>query len=102
MSDLINATQVCALVDISIYTLNSWYKFKDVHPDSEYAKLLPEFIRMDNSNVRLWHQKDVYALIEFKTKIPRGRNGVLGDVTQRFVRERKKKNAKKKPKQIKI
>lgn len=98
MSDFINATQVCALVDISIYTLNMWYKFKELNPENEYAKMLPEFIRPDNSNLRLWQRNDVYALIEFKTKIPHGRNGVLGDVTQKYVRgKRSKSNAKKKP-----
>lgn len=95
MADLINATQVCALCDISIYTLNAWYRFKQKEPDNEYAKILPEFIKEQGATTRWWDIKDVDKLLTFKKSIPHGRNGVLGNVTQVYTRkERNKKNAK--------
>ena len=96
MAELLNSAQVCALVDISIYTLDKWYKFRELYPDNEYAKLLPPVTKQGRS--RYWERNDVYKLIEFKAAIPHGRNGILGDVTQVWVREQKevKKHAKKK------
>lgn len=97
MAELINATQICALCDISIYTLNNWYRFKQNDPDNQYAKMLPEFTKAPGKTTRLWKTEDVAALLTFKATIPHGRKGILGDVTQIYTRkERNKKNAKSK------
>ena len=94
---LLSATEVCVLLDCSIYSLNNWYTFKRENPDSEYAKMLPEFLNLDagTRRKRFWKESDIGKLLEFKASIPHGRNGVLGSVTQRYVKgvkHGKKKN----------
>lgn len=95
---LLSANEVCVLLDCSIYSLNNWYKFKNENPDNEYAKMLPELVRENGTNgKRMWRHADIGQLIQFKASIPHGRNGVLGSVTQKYVKKAGgKKNGKKK------
>lgn len=86
---LLTATQAAAQAGISIQTLNIWYKFKKDNPDNELAKLLPDFYTLDR-RTRYWKLSDVYKLIEFQTKLPKGRNGVMGDITQKYYRKENK------------
>lgn len=88
---LLSATEVCVLLDCSIYSLNNWYTFKRENPDNEYAKMLPDFINKDEGTrrKRFWRQEDIGDLIAFKANIPHGRNGVLGSVTQKYVKKEK-------------
>lgn len=87
---LLTASEVCYLVGISIYTLNNWYTFKRENPDDEYAKMLPEIYHKSEGNrtKRYWNAEDVGKLIEYRTKIPWGKNGVMGSVTQRYVKKK--------------
>ena len=87
MSDngLLNVQAVAFLVGSSIQTISSWYRWKRLHPDHELAQLLPEYVTMGNRNTRYWKRDDVYKLVEFKNSIPQGRNGIMGDVTQKYV-----------------
>jgi len=78
---------VALLVGVSVRTLNSWYWFKNAHPENEYAKMLPDFTRKTGRGTRYWKSEDIAKLIEFRTKVPHGRNGVLGDITQRYSRK---------------
>lgn len=94
--DLLNANEVCALIGTSIYSLDQWYKFKRLYPDNQYAQILPDIIRLPGSKNRFWNREDIYKLIEFKATIPHGRNGILGDVTQKYVRGKDKKDGTKK------
>jgi len=82
----INVTTVAFLVGVSVQTVTSWYKWKDLHPDHELAKLLPKYIRGER-NARLWDKADIWKLIEFKKSIPQGRNGLMGDVTQKYTKD---------------
>ena len=93
---LLSATEVCVLLDCSIYSLNNWYTFKRENPDSEYAKMLPDFVNTESGErrKRYWKQSDIGKLIEFKATIPHGRNGVLGSVTQKYVKGAKKNGKK--------
>lgn len=86
---LLTANEVCYLVGISIYTLNNWYAFKRAEPDNEYAKLLPEFrTKSTGSRVtRYWTQEDVAKLITFRSSIPWGKGGVMGKITQKYVKK---------------
>ena len=63
----------------------------------EYSKMLPDFERKTGRGTRYWQSDDVAKLIEFRAKVPHGRNGILGDVTQRYTRKKKEelKNGKK-------
>lgn len=82
--------KLAMLVGVSVRTINNWYWFKNANPNNEYAKMLPDYkIDKKNRGSRVWDSDDVEKLIDFKSKIPHGRNGVLGDITQRYERKRK-------------
>lgn len=81
---LLKVEEVALLVGVSVKTINNWYSFKRIEPDSEYSKLLPEFIQKGARQTRYWEKNDIWKLFEFKQKIPKGRNGILGKVTQKY------------------
>ena len=86
--------EVAIILGCSINTINSWYRFKAKEPDNEYAKLLPEFTREGDKErgMRLWKQADIKKFVEFQKARPIGRNGVMGDITQKYVKKGDKKN----------
>lgn len=85
--ELLTGVEVCVLVGISIYTLNNWYKFKKTNPKNKYAKMLPKFVQKTDRQTRYWKREDIPKLITFKTSIPHGVNGVMGDATQKYYRK---------------
>lgn len=85
--ELLTAAEVCVLVGISVYTLNNWYAFKREEPKNEYAKRIPNFIQEDTRTTRYWKREDISKLIAFKESIPKGVNGVMGSITQRYYKE---------------
>lgn len=87
MRTLLRAEEVAIACGVSIQTINNWYKFKRENPDNEYARLLPDFIILGGHNQRFWEKSDINAMLEFKLKMPRGCKGVMGDVTQRYVKK---------------
>lgn len=89
MSDkkLLNATETSMLVGTTVPTLNMWYKWKRLNPGHPMAELLPDYKVIGNKNTSYWTPGDVEKLIEFKNSIPKGRNGILGEVTQRYVKK---------------
>ena len=89
---LLNVSEVSLLIGSSIQTIASWYRWKALHPDNELAKVIPDFTRIGNRRTRYWTQDDVWKLIEFKNSLPQGRNGVMGDVTQKYVKKKGKGN----------
>lgn len=91
-NELLRIEQVALAVDVSIQTINIWYRWKRQNPDSEYAKMLPDFIQNGKRQQRFWNKSDVWRLIEFKNSIPQGRNGILGSVTQKYVKKKETKN----------
>lgn len=84
---LLNVTQVAVLVESSIQTISSWYKWKELHPDHELAKLIPDYTRIGNRRTRYWKETDIWQLKKFKESIVQGRNGMMGDVTQKYVKK---------------
>lgn len=90
--DLLTGAEVCVLVGISIYTLNNWYRFKKTQPKDKYAKMLPKFVQRSDRQTRYWKREDIPKLIEFKTSIPQGVNGVMGKVTQKYYKKAKGDN----------
>lgn len=80
---LLRIEEVALTINSSVQTLNNWYRWKKLHPDSIYAAMLPDYIQVGNKQTRYWNVEDIGKLIEFKTSIPHGRNGVLGEITQR-------------------
>lgn len=86
----LTANEVCYLAGISIYTLNNWYKFKELCPDDELAKRLPE-CEYVGVRKRYWDESDVGKIIEFKASLPRGRGGRMASATQRYTRKYKER-----------
>ena len=84
---MLRAVEVALLLNISVPTLSNWYKFKRENPNDEYARLLPNYEVIGCHNQRFWDKSDVGALVEFKQKMPKGRSGVMGTVTQRYVKK---------------
>lgn len=86
---LLTAMEVSVLVGISSQTLNIWYAYKRQNPNSEFAKMLPNYIQSGSKQTRYWKYEDIYKLVEFKAKLPHGRNGVMGNITQKYCRKEK-------------
>lgn len=89
---LLNAQEVSTLIGCYVGTLSQWYKWAKLHPEHELAQLLPKYQQESPYQKRLWKQSDVYHLIEFRQKLPNGRGGVMGDVTQQYKRKNKKES----------
>ena len=87
---LLNVTEVAVMVGSSIQTITSWYRWKDLNPDHELTKFLPDYTRIGNKRTRYWKKEDVALLTEFKNHIVQGRNGIMGEVTQKYCRKASK------------
>lgn len=87
--NLLNVQEVAVMIGSSIQTIGSWYRWKALNPNHELAKLLPDYKRIGNRSTRYWERDDLEKLIEFKCSIPQGRNGVMGAVTQKYVKKNK-------------
>ena len=80
---LLKIEEVAVLISSSVQTLNNWYRYKKKYPDDKYSLMLPDYIQNGTRGTRYWKREDIGKLLEFKISIPHGRNGVLGDITQR-------------------
>lgn len=92
------ASRVAQTLDISVQTLNNWYRWyldtplekpKDMPP-------LPSFEQSHDRGIRYWDSNDIKKLEKFKEWLPKGRAGVMGDYTARFWGERGKRALKNK------
>ena len=54
--------------------------------------MLPDYVRIGNKNTRYWKHSDMWKLIEFKKSIPQGKRGVMGEVTQKYVKKTGKRH----------
>lgn len=84
---LLRAEEVALLVGISTQTLNNWYRWKRLNPDHKLAPMLPDFIQNGPRQMRYWKKSDIWTIAQFKNAIPHGRNGILGEVTQRHKKK---------------
>lgn len=82
--------EVAVLIGVSVPTINTWYRFKRWNKDNEIAQQLPDFEQEGERTVRLWDKKDIPKLIRFKTLLPQGRGGIMGEVTQRYYHKERK------------
>ena len=86
---LLTVQEVATSVGCSVQTINGWYKWKALNPDEELAQLLPEYTQLAGGrNTRYWQQADVWRLIQFKQNVTQGRNGFMGEVTQKYVKKK--------------
>jgi predicted DNA-binding transcriptional regulator AlpA len=88
---LLRIEEVALLVGSSTQTINNWYRWKKIHPENELTKLLPDYIQQGNRQIRYWKNSDIWSIIEFKNSIPHGRNGILGDITQKRSKKKEDK-----------
>ena len=86
-NNLLNVQEVAFLIGSSIQTISMWYRWRDLNPDHERAKMLPDYTRIGNKNTRYWNREDIWRLVEFKQTIPQGKRGVMGEVTQKYVKK---------------
>lgn len=86
---LLRVEEVALTVGVSVKTINNWYAFKKEQPNNEYSKLLPDFVQYGERQTRYWKSNDIYDLIKFKAAIPKGRNGILGCITQKYGKKEK-------------
>ena len=83
---LLNLTELACEVGCSVQTINSYYRFKKENPESDIAMALPDFTRCGTRNTRYWKAEDVEAIKAFRESIPQGCKGIMGSVTQRYVK----------------
>ncbi|MBO6275499.1 MAG: hypothetical protein J6M91_08220 [Methanobrevibacter sp.] len=88
---MLKVEEVAVLIGSSIYTIRIWYKWKKLHPEHELAKLLPDYYQSAPRQTRYWKRSDIWKLIEFKSKLPKGHVGIMGDVTQVWWHKQKEK-----------
>jgi len=86
MERLLTITEVAVMVGVTAPTINSWYRWKRLHPEHEMAALLPDYQMQGTRKTRYWTQADVWKLTEFRSNIKQGRYGVMGDVTQKYTK----------------
>ena len=79
--------ELAAKIGTSVPTISAWYRWKKQNPEHELAKLLPCFVRKGPHGTKYWYESDIPRLMEFKNSIPQGRNGVMGSVTQKYVKK---------------
>ena len=83
---LLRIEEVAVAVGVSTQTLNNWYRFKRENPDNEYAQMIPEYTVIGTKKQRFWDKADLSKLIRFKQAMPKGCKGVMGSVTQKYVK----------------
>lgn len=88
---LLSLQEVALLINRSPFTVSMWYKWKRENPDNELTELLPDYIQEKERGKRMWRESDVYTLLEFEKKLVRGRNGIMGSVTQRYQKKKGEK-----------
>lgn len=86
----LNITEVSVLIGKSPQTINMWYAWKRKNPNNEIGKLLPEYEQIGNRQLRRWNREDIWKFIEFEQFIQTGRNGFMGDITQKYVKKGEK------------
>lgn len=98
MAKYYSANKISQYLDISVQTLNNWYKwYNDPNiKKPEDTPFLPPFIQESPRGRRLWSEDYLYDLKKFKEWVPRGRGGVMGQVNfhlwgERGVRAQKNK-----------
>ena len=90
---LLRIEEVALLIGSSSKSINNWYWFKRENPDNEYAKILPDYIQEAERQTRYWREADIWKLLEFKQRMPKGRNGVMGSITQRYYKKEAKEGS---------
>ena len=98
----LKSTEVAFIVGVTPKTLEVWYAFKRMHPDNEYAKMLPDYTQEGARGTRYWKESDIAKILEFQKAKPngKGRNntGLFGEITHQdyYKKKKEKKDGKSK------
>lgn len=84
---LLNIQELSLIIGSSTHSIGNWYRWKYENPDDEFAKTLPDYVRIGAHRTRYWNVEDIPKIIEFREKIPQGRGGIMGSVTQRYIKK---------------
>lgn len=79
--------EVALLIGASTQTVNNWYRWKALHPEHPLASKLPDYIQEKPRQTRYWKRSDIWSLAEFKSSIPHGCKGILGEITNKRGRK---------------
>lgn len=88
--NLLSVEELAVSIGVSVQTINIWYRWKRQNPENERAKMLPDFIQLGTRQARFWEKSDLFKMMEFKNTMTYGRNGSMGDVTQKYVKKKEK------------
>lgn len=88
--EYVRIEELAMLAGVSVKAINYWYWFKKKFPDNEYAQMLPDYIQQGGRQTRYWKREDVWKIITFKQAIPRGRNGIMGEITHKLYVKKEK------------
>lgn len=94
----ITATKVAQHLDISVPTLNNWYKWymNDEFDKPKDVPILPKYEQNGVRATRYWDSKDLPLLEEFQRWVPKGRGGLMGAHNARYWGDRGKRALKNK------
>lgn len=87
--ELLSATKVSQMLDVSVLTLTRWYQWQQENPDYEEAPKLPKYIQVGVRAPRYWQREDISQLKVFQNWVKPGCKGVMGSVTQKYVKSEK-------------
>ena len=90
----ITIAEMAVLLDCSVHTIDNWYAWRKKHPEHPMAAMLPDFEKLGKTGARTWKQSDVWKVDAFRKALPKGRKGILGDVTQPSFRKKMEKKRK--------
>lgn len=85
----LNVYEVCQALNISVYTLNNWYRFKKEFPNDELAKLLPDYYKKHEKSQRYWNKNDIKKLLKFKQTRKLGSQGQMSKTIQKYKKKGK-------------
>lgn len=81
--------QVCYLLGISPTTLRNWYKYVNTcQPLPEDCPGLPPYQQENERAPKYWNMVDMHQLYAFQHWIPKGRKGVMGEISQAYWSEK--------------
>lgn len=86
---LLKLEEVAILIGSSGKSINNWYWFKRENPENEFSRMLPDYLQDGQHQTRYWKESDIWKLVEFKQMIPKGRNGIMGSVTQKYYHNKR-------------
>ncbi len=99
----LTATKVAQHLDITVVTLTNWYTWynNDKYVKPANTPELPKYEQVHERAARYWNESDLHKLEKFKEWVPKGRNGVMGQLNARFWGDYGKKRLKKQSERIK-